>query len=624
MKFSDNRPLLSKAFMHWVHPRLGLWIGLAGLCLIGAVWLATLQMIRIDREATVQSVFKVEANMAKAFETLVTDRMDDADSVLRVMQRTFEKHGGIPAETRELMKEIGFTHFISQAAILDTRGEFIFSFNPIPPGINLADRPQFLAHVHRDSGDYFIGSVVKGRISGKSSFHMSRRINKPEGSFGGVASVAIDTAYFSEAFKRLTLEKMQFVLIGRDGIVRAADAESETLLGKNLKDGTVFQALRERPRFGEYRNRIESKGVPCFVSYRAVGNYPLIVVVSVSEELAMARFYDRRSSYFSMAVFISLVLLGMTALHYRTLRRQDRLSRKVLEEKERAENYLEMAGALIIATDLSGRVTLINRRGQEVLGYTEEELLGKDWFETVLQPERREAVKRQYQELIRGELGFKADLFDTEVLTSDGDYRTISWTNTLVHDLQGDVSGVLSSGVDVTQRRELEQELKRLAHTDSLTGVSTRRSFLEAGRREFDLARRYHKPLSLLLMDVDHFKTVNDTYGHAAGDLVLMRLADACRVNLRSVDLLGRFGGEEFVCLLPETHGDQALVVAERLRQALAGQVVEADTGDIRFTVSIGVAEAKGDDASLEEMLRVADAAMYVAKKTGRNRVVAG
>ena len=169
----------------------------------------------------------------------------------------------------------------------------------------------------------------------------------------------------------------------------------------------------------------------------------------------------------------------------------------------------------------------------------------------------------------------------------------------------------------------MELTLRQMASTDALTGLSNRRSFLESGQHEFEVFRRYLNPLSLLLLDVDHFKQVNDTYGHAGGDQVLVQLAKVCRESLRSADLCGRFGGEEFIFLLPNTQAGTAFDVAERLRRALSEQTVISEAGVIRFTVSIGVATAKPEDESIEDLIRLADANMYVAKQTGRNRVVA-
>jgi two-component system chemotaxis response regulator CheY len=164
---------------------------------------------------------------------------------------------------------------------------------------------------------------------------------------------------------------------------------------------------------------------------------------------------------------------------------------------------------------------------------------------------------------------------------------------------------------------------QRLARTDPLTGQPNRRGFLEEATREFRRSARYDRPLSVLALDIDHFKRVNDTWGHAVGDLALQRLAQACRSTLRNGDVFGRIGGEEFAILLPETCREDAVDAAERLRLVVQMLEVPVDHGMMRLTVSIGVAQIISSDPSFEAVLERADANLYEAKRSGRNKVVA-
>ncbi len=176
---------------------------------------------------------------------------------------------------------------------------------------------------------------------------------------------------------------------------------------------------------------------------------------------------------------------------------------------------------------------------------------------------------------------------------------------------------------EIARRQELEDELRALASVDGLTGVNNRRHFLELCEKELERAQRYDHPLALMMMDVDHFKRVNDTYGHAAGDEVLKQLAATCAANLRGPDILGRLGGEEFAVAMPECGIEAAEHAAERLRQTLAKIEVPSEQGTITFTISIGVV-ARQEGEGLTAALERADKAMYAAKKGGRNRVVRG
>ena len=169
--------------------------------------------------------------------------------------------------------------------------------------------------------------------------------------------------------------------------------------------------------------------------------------------------------------------------------------------------------------------------------------------------------------------------------------------------------------------REANHVLERLASSDSLTELDNRRCFFEKAGAEVERARRYGHRLSLQMLDIDHFKTINDRYGHVAGDRVLMAMGEILRANLRHSDVAARIGGEEFAILLPETSLDDAWAHAERIRQSATRLSVMNGTVSLSLTVSIGVAELGAGDSSIEPVLMRADSCLYRAKQEGRNRV---
>jgi diguanylate cyclase (GGDEF)-like protein len=173
------------------------------------------------------------------------------------------------------------------------------------------------------------------------------------------------------------------------------------------------------------------------------------------------------------------------------------------------------------------------------------------------------------------------------------------------------------------RRYESETALELASNSDPMTGVSNRRHFMPLLRQEIARGSRLNHRVSLLMLDIDHFKKVNDTYGHPTGDLVICALADICRKASREIDVVARLGGEEFAILLPETDLKVAMTVAERVRAAVENTSVNC-AGDtkLHFTVSIGVAEQPQNDKSEETLIGIADAALYQAKISGRNRVI--
>lgn len=181
----------------------------------------------------------------------------------------------------------------------------------------------------------------------------------------------------------------------------------------------------------------------------------------------------------------------------------------------------------------------------------------------------------------------------------------------------------LSRDEDEKKLHELNQELEKMAATDYLTGAANRRSVYAALERERQRARRYKNPMSVLMLDIDHFKKMNDSCGHDAGDFVLKKFAEVAQSQIRGVDFLGRVGGEEFLVLLPETSLDKALIVAEKIRHNIEGAGWIWQGKQLKVTVSIGAATLVQDDQNIDSMVKRADLSLYQAKSMGRNQVKA-
>lgn len=173
--------------------------------------------------------------------------------------------------------------------------------------------------------------------------------------------------------------------------------------------------------------------------------------------------------------------------------------------------------------------------------------------------------------------------------------------------------------------RELREALAReqlMARTDGLTGLNNRRHFLEVAVHEWAVAQRYGLPLAMMLFDIDRFKLINDTAGHQMGDEILKRVARVASERLRAADVLGRYGGEEFIVLFPGSTAQQAAVVAERIREAIAADGIETRAARVSATISVGLTEALSGQDTLEQLIRRADRALYDAKAKGRNCIV--
>ncbi|MSO97933.1 MAG: sensor domain-containing diguanylate cyclase [Rhodospirillaceae bacterium] len=212
--------------------------------------------------------------------------------------------------------------------------------------------------------------------------------------------------------------------------------------------------------------------------------------------------------------------------------------------------------------------------------------------------------------------------FDYRVLTRTNDVRHLCSRIQRTTDKNGNRIRDFAVILDITERKRLEGDLRAQASTDPLTGVSNRRSLESAARREVERARRYAKPFATIAIDIDHFKRVNDTYGHDIGDIVLKGMTQTCLEGLRVTDVLARMGGEEFAVLLPETDITAATLLAERLRIAVEAKPIVTVKGSISITISLGVAAFAPNEPTIEAAMKRADESLYEAKRSGRNRVI--
>lgn len=190
-----------------------------------------------------------------------------------------------------------------------------------------------------------------------------------------------------------------------------------------------------------------------------------------------------------------------------------------------------------------------------------------------------------------------------------------------IKDKSNAINSVIWLAINITDRKNLEERLKELSEKDSLTGAYNRRHFMQIFDQEFSIAKRYNTKLAVLLIDIDNFKEINDTYGHDGGDAVLKRFVMFCEDILRQSDLFARYGGEEFIVMLPNTPSLGAAIIAERIRANIEEMVVTYEQQTIKFTISIGISLVMDADVNSNAILTRADSALYQAKKTGRNKI---
>ncbi|MCX7896661.1 MAG: diguanylate cyclase [Rhodocyclaceae bacterium] len=290
-----------------------------------------------------------------------------------------------------------------------------------------------------------------------------------------------------------------------------------------------------------------------------------------------------------------------------------------LRERERVlSRAVEAAPGGILVTDRSGRLVWANEAFLKLSGYSLAEAIGRTPGQLVKSGHHpREFYEAFWRTLLAKQI-WQGEIINRR---RDGSLYHEWMVAAPVLDDQGEIQNFVALKQDITERKRLEEELRRQASIDALTGLANRREFYRAAERELARVRRGGNA-TLLLADFDHFKAINDLYGHAAGDAALVAFARLLLDGLRQMDLAARWGGEEFIVLLPDTSAEDAAKLAERLRQRLAAMTIHEGDAEFRITASFGVAIIDAADERIEHAIARADEALYRAKQGGRNRVI--
>lgn len=300
----------------------------------------------------------------------------------------------------------------------------------------------------------------------------------------------------------------------------------------------------------------------------------------------------------------------------RDLTRQKAELAELESSKMELKSIFDQLPDVFYRTNMQGIITMISPSCFDVLGYKQHEMLGHPMVDFYNTPDERQKI---VQAITEG--GGKATKVEAGLRHKHGNIVWISTNAFIRFDANRQPISVDGVARDITERKKMEDQLTALTRTDSLTEVYSRNYFLDKSQEIIELMHRYQRPASMMMMDLDHFKKINDSYGHHTGDLVLIAFTLACQQEIRESDILGRLGGEEFGLMLPETSLHSAKALAERILQATAAIAIPYDDTFINITVSIGIVELKAGNKTLHSLMRSADIAMYQAKERGRNQL---
>lgn len=285
-------------------------------------------------------------------------------------------------------------------------------------------------------------------------------------------------------------------------------------------------------------------------------------------------------------------------------------------KKHLLDVVLNNVDAYIYMKDSNRRYRYVNSRVADLIGLPAEDIIGK-FDHDVVPPKYVEdfwqsdkSVFEKNQKVVMNEK------------LEGPDNKIHHYLSTKVpFQLKGDLQTMIAFSTDVTELYQLKEKFEQLANTDELTSIYNRRYFFENANREFNRSRRYQQPLAVISLDVDHFKSVNDHYGHPIGDQVLIKIAQLISPTIRAEDIFARIGGEEFSLLLPNISTTDSLHAAERLRELLDNNIIKVNNLELPIKISLGVSVLKATDSCFQDLYSRSDMALYKAKSHGRNHV---
>ena len=585
-----------------------------------------------ERAGEIATVEVAALNLSRSLTQHAEDTVEMASSVLAMLVEQLEIDGsGNEASSRLraiLLAQAREVSRLQGLFLYNAEGDWLASSAPgNPTHFNNSDRSYFrYHHDHQDRGP-LIGSPLRSRSTGRWIVPISRRFNRPDGSFGGVALATIDVEYFQKFYSTFNVGAAGSILLySSGGIVLARFPDDQNYVGRDLSKSALFTAQLAHRRSGSYRLKSPLDGVNRIAGFQAGTRYPLGTVAAFGEDEALA---DWQSSAFirftvALALVAAIAVLGFVVI--RQIFKQQRTKESLAVSESKFRLLAENSSDVVASISNDGIRRYVSPSSTRVLGRAPEDLIGASVLD-MIEPEDRPAFDAAIGQLRSGHTD--SMMVVHQVHKPDG---TKIWLESAVRvardALTGRSDSVVAVSRDITDRKALEAKLALLATTDGLTGLANRREFDERLDLECRRAARDGTPISLILFDLDRFKRYNDTYGHQAGDECLRKVSrEIRRQALRPADVAARYGGEELALLLPGTHGEGAMLVAERIRVAVEDLAIEhlGNAPSNVVTLSGGVATGQvlmdGSESTPATLIRRADLVLYEAKRSGRNRL---
>lgn len=539
-----------------------------------------------------------------------------------------EQRSAYDAELAILMASIAE---IRSLVVINARGIVELSATPKLKGFDSSQRDYFLAHLSKPQGDnVYVSRPFKTATGSDMGIAFSLAIYDSNNTFQGVVVAGVNPKYFEEVLKQVKPDRPDAIaaLFNHQGDLIYRIPDQEPFKALNIAGSSlIHEHLNADASMTRYLGPSPSDGVVRLHAINRIGSTGLSIALAQRYDDALTiwrRNTALRALTFLLAAASVLSLTRLAQRRTRALHASHAQLQADIEKRMQTEAELRLyasvfqhSGEAIVITDHNNCILAINAAFSNNTGYSLEDVRGKNPRILSAGQTPTEIYQDMWAEL--NTKGFwQGELWDKPKVGA----MYPKWISiSVVRDLTGAVTHYIASFIDITERKAAQDRILRLAHHDHLTGLLNRLSLQERLAQALASAKRENRALAVLFIDMDHFKAINDSLGHAVGDELLMEVAQRLRAGVRESDIVSRLGGDEFVLVLTEV-GTTTVVarLTEKLLQSL-GEAYRVREHTLHSTPSIGVAIAPNDGTDGETLLKNADAAMYHAKAHGRNNV---
>jgi diguanylate cyclase (GGDEF)-like protein len=559
------------------------------VCILTLLWSIVGVSLYRTYDAAEATALQITGNLARAFEESTRREISQIDQILLSVRQFYLAQGDRFRFADWARNQTLPDPMTAAIGLADQNGQVFADTIPFKPGVSIADRPHFIVQKDAARDNLYISVPVHGRVSNRDTIQFTRKLVGPTGEFAGVAVFSLDCEELSRFYQTLDLGGGFVSLIASDGTILARGPFAANAIGQPLSLTGPLGAANGTVQFVD-----SPTGTTFLASFRHLRDYPLIVMVGLDSATVFHdyRLFRIRVGIAGISVSLAIGCIGMLWVQQK---------RHSIAAAAALKITLETISQGIIMVDAAGQVPVVNSRALSLLSVPDGDARAM-----------REAAADQAMHLATEE--------PTELPQTDRRFDATRDSGRILevscHSLSG--GGIVQTFTDVTEQRLIESQVRYLAHHDTLTGLPNRTQ-LRCRIPEFiEQSRDPDHRTAFIMIDLDGFKSVNDSLGHDVGDELLIEIARRLRSIVRESDFVARLGGDEFIILQTGLrHTGQATALAARLLRELAEP---AQIGDHQISIgaSTGIAFCPRDGIDADMLLKHADIALYVAKSEGR------